>query len=226
MKIFIRIIFSTLSFISFSSEVYSQAFNSGITAGLLASDLVGMDPYDTDYNKAGFTFGGLVNTHIAPKDLLQFEIYYIQKGSNQLPDSANNYYDTYVLNLDYVEAALLYKRRIPVIVNKKPLDRVELEIGPSFGWRIRIAQTSTAIGFFDDTQYKNTDFGLNGGVTYYFSPKFYFDFRYFMSLTPVIKRYAIPDYFPVSAWMNGHNVAFIFTLKYLFKGVEQIKSAE
>src|SRR5262245_46820191 len=157
MKIFIRIIFSTLSFIFFSSEVYSQRFNGGITAGLLASDLVGLDSYDTDFNKAGLTFGGLVNTHISPKGLLQFELYYIQKGSNQLPDSANNYYDTFKLNLDYVEGALLYKHRIPVIVNKKPLDRVELEAGPSFGFRVRIKQTGTAIGFFDDSQYKKTD---------------------------------------------------------------------
>lgn len=222
MKIFTRILFSTLAFIFFSAEgVYSQRFNGGISGGLLASDLVGLDPFDTDFNKAGFTFGGLVNIHIAPKDLLQFELYYIQKGSNQFPDSANNFFDTFKLNLDYIEGALLYKRRIPVIVNKKPLDRIELEIGPSLGNRIRIAQESTAIGFFDDSQYKKTDFGINLGVAYYLSPNFYFDVRYFTSIIPVAKRSEVNSYYAVATWNNGDNVAFIFTLKYLFKAVEQ-----
>src|SRR5947207_15778391 len=102
MKIFYRIFFAAwiVVFIS-ASAANAQRFNAGITAGALASDLVGLDSYDTDYNKAGFTFGGFVNTHIGDKKLLQFEIYYIQKGSLQPADSTNNYV-YYKLNLDYV----------------------------------------------------------------------------------------------------------------------------
>jgi len=211
-KKFIIVCFITFSF----TGVYAQRFNGGITAGFLASDLIGLDPYDTDFNKAGFTFGGLVNTHISPKSLLQFELYYIQKGSNQLPDSANNYYDTYKLNLDYIEGAFLYKHRIPVIVNQKPLDRVELESGLSYGFRIRIKQTGTAPGFFDDSQYTKTDFGFNLGVSYYFSESVYFNIRYFLSIIPVVDRPASPSDLFFSSFTNGHSTAFIFTLKFLF----------
>src|SRR5262249_460975 len=109
-----------------------------------------------------------------------------------------------------------------VVVNKKPLDRIELEIGPSVGSRIRIEQTSTAIGFFDDSQYKKTDFGINLGVAYYLSSNLYFNIRYFTSIVPVVNRSAVPGFYTIDTWNNGHSVAFIFTLKYLFKGVEQI----
>lgn len=212
--------------ILWSSAANAQRFKAGVSGGMLASDVIGLDLVDgdTDFNKAGFTFGGLVNTNLSPKNSLQMEIYFIQKGSYQPPDSTYSYY--YKISLDYIEVALLYKHRIPVVVNQKPLDRVELEAGPSFGERLRISEEGYSAGNPGanyESPYTSSDFGINFGISYFFSENFYFNFRYFSSIIPVAKHSVrFNDYF-FSTFNNGDNVALMFTLKYLF-GKEEQKS--
>src|ERR1035437_2160029 len=69
----------------------SQRFKPGLIAGFVTSDMVGVDPLDNDFHKAGFTRGALFNTKLSDKNSIQFEILYVQKGSLQPGDSLNNY---------------------------------------------------------------------------------------------------------------------------------------
>src|SRR3974377_2085409 len=107
--------FFWISFLIFFCEVafvHAQRFNAGFSLGAVASDIHGMDQRDrdNDFNKLGFTVGGIVNTKVNEKNIFQMEINYIQKGSMQNPDSAHM--DYYKFVADYVDVALLFRHHM------------------------------------------------------------------------------------------------------------------
>ena len=127
---FFKITFAFLLFTSTKS--FAQTFVPGLIAGADATDIVGMDPRDTDFGKGGFVLGGLISTKLSEKNSLQFEITYIQKGSTQKADSSNNYVFKR-LRFDYVEVPLMLRHNIKFNINKKPVDRFYFEIGLGVG---------------------------------------------------------------------------------------------
>ena len=90
MKLFYKQFLSIILLLG-SFNCYSQIFKPGIIIGAVTTDLDGIDPYDNDFHKAGFTAGGLLNAKLSEKNSLQFEILYTQKGTLQPADSTNNY---------------------------------------------------------------------------------------------------------------------------------------
>lgn len=88
-----------------TSGVYSQVFTGGVTAGVVASQVAG-DTY-SGYNKAGATGGGWVNLSISSSWALQMEIDYVMKGSRHLSNPDKNDFNTYKLNLSYIEVPFL-----------------------------------------------------------------------------------------------------------------------
>ncbi|MGZ6413452.1 MAG: outer membrane beta-barrel protein [Bacteroidia bacterium] len=126
----LKLVFVFLLFTS-AGIFAQQRFVPGLLVGLDATDIVGMDPRDTDYHKAGFLAGGLVSTKLSEKNSLQFEIRYIQKGSTQPADSSNNYIFR-KFSFDYVEVPLILKHKIKFNINKKPVDRFFIEAGLSY----------------------------------------------------------------------------------------------
>jgi hypothetical protein len=204
-------------FIFGTGNGYAQRFKPGVIVGLVTTDLVGTDPSDNDFHKAGFTFGASVNTKLSEKNSLQFEILYTQKGSLQPPDSANNF-TLYKLNLDYVEVPLMFKHKIKFNINKKPVDRFYFEVGPSIGQLVRIKQESTYSYFFNDGVFKKNEVAINIGTGCKIAKNIYFNFRFSNSIIPVTYHSPINNnqLFIGYTFNKGDNMVLSFTFRYVF----------
>ena len=103
------IFFSTcLTFyISAQESSKSTEFKAGIKAGINTSQMAG-DGY-AGFNKINPQAGFFLQKSFKEKGQLQFEIIYIQKGSRFPGDPDNGIFTTYRIQLDYIEAPLLYQ---------------------------------------------------------------------------------------------------------------------
>jgi len=196
------------------SNSFAQRFKPGIIAGVVTSDLVGVDPYDNDFHKAGFTLGGLVSTKLSDKNSFQFEILYVQKGSLQPPDSLNNY-TFYKLSLDYVEVPLMLKHNVKFNINKKPVDRFYIEAGPSFGRLVRTYINNNG-SIYNEGNFKKNEFALNLGFGFTIVDNLSFNLRYSTSIIPVVIHPIKADSFIWYTFNKGDNIVFSFTLRYIF----------
>jgi Outer membrane protein beta-barrel domain len=197
-----------------ANNVSAQKFTPGIIAGALATDVVGIDPTDTDFHKVGFTLGGLLNAKLSDKNSLQFEILYTRKGSLQPADSSNNYV-LYNLSLDYIEVPVLYKRKIQFNIGKKTMDRFYLEIGPSFG-RLLKTTINTNGNYYFAGNFKKNEIAINLGAGAKLINNLYFNVRFSNSILSVVDHLNPDNGFFFATFNKGHNMVFSFTLRYLF----------
>lgn len=203
----------------------AQRFRAGLTAGAVATDVAGAGTRDnfTHFNKLGFTAGGIVNTTLNEKNVFQLEINYVQKGSLQRPDSANN--DYFKLSFNYVEIPLIFRRHLHFTLFKKPSTRFDLEGGVSVGRLIysELIGNTNYTQSIDPKNFNKTDVSILAGIDYNFNSNLYFCLRYSNSVIPVTKKNPAPGpalvYLP-AAFNQGNNLAFQFSFKYIFSGGE------
>jgi hypothetical protein len=213
MKFFIKpIIF--LLFLIGENNLFAQKFTPGLIAGVVATDLIGIDPTDTDFHKVGFMLGGLLTTRLSSRNSLQFEILYTRKGSLQPADSSNNYV-LYDLSLDYIEIPLLYKHGIKFNIGKKTMDRFYLEAGPSFG-RLLKTNINTNGNYYFVGNFKKNEFAINLGAGAKLINNVYFNIRFSNSILAIVDHLNPNNGFFFATFNKGHNMLFSFTLKYLF----------
>lgn len=199
----------------FQNSTQAQRFRAGLSGGLVVTDVAGVSN-GRDFQKLGYTFGGIVNSMLNEKNVLQFEINYITKGSQQRPDSANNGY--YKLAFDYIEVPLIWKRRLNFTLFKKPVSRFDFEAGLSAGRLIRYSFISdNYTQSIDPNNFNKTDVSILLGLDYNFSSNFYFCLRYSNSVIPVTKRNTVtsPVFIP-RTFNQGNNLVFQFALKIIF----------
>lgn len=199
-------------------SIHAQKFNAGFSGGLVVSDIDGADTRDTDndFHKLGFTVGGIVNTQLTKKTLLQFEINYIQKGSMQPPDSLNNGY--FKIALGYVEIPLLVRRQIYFNWKGKKINKIDLEAGVSYGKMVqrKVIGNMNYVLNNTDEYYNTNDVSVLIGADYNFTKNVLFCFRYSNSVIPAIKRNAIMPGFYTYNYNKGNNLVFQFSFKFLF----------
>lgn len=222
----IYFLFSVFPFVFAVNSVNAQTFRAGFTLGAAATDIKGMDSRDgdNDFNKLGYTLGGIVNVRMNAKNDLQMEMNYIKKGTLQKPDSMNNGY--YKLALDYVEIPLMLRHHMHFNMGKKIIDRFDWEVGASVGFMVR--HTWIADGYlanFDDSRINKTDASLFVGLNYNFSSHFYISFRYSNSVIPSVKHDVIPGYLIPYDINTGNNLVFQMSLKFIFGGSAEKESA-
>lgn len=210
------------------NSALAQKFNAGFSLGLCATDISGAGTRDgdSDFHKIGFTAGGLINTPINKKNVFQFEINFIQKGSSQPPDSNNNGY--YKIALAYVEVPLLVKRHVTFTLKKKPVNKVDLEAGASIGRMISrtvVGNTNYNIAT-PDKLFNRTDISILLGADYNFTKNVYFCFRYSNSIIPAIKRNTPNLNFITYTFNRGNNMVFQFSFKFVFGGVKDETSTK
>ena len=197
----------------------AQRFNAGFSFGAVASDIHGMDSrdMDNDFNKLGFTAGGIVNTKMDDKNIFQMEINYIQKGSLQRPDSLNNGY--YKFAADYVDAAFLFRHHAKFSIQKTLIDKFDWEAGISIGRLVRNTWVLNNYPYpIDETKINKIDISPLIGIDYNISPHVCFCVRYSNSVIPVIKHDVIPVYLYRYYYNIGNNMAAQFVIKIVFGG--------
>jgi len=204
-------------FLFLNHSAKAQRFMPGITFGPAATTVNGIDnkDFDNDAFKIGFTLGAFVNTHLNDKNILQFEMNFMQKGASQAPDSNNNH--SFKLRLNYLDAGVLIRHRISFKLSGKLINNIDLEIGASAG---RLLSASYILNTYpqpltsDDFNY--TDINAFVGIDYNFSPNVYFCVRYSNSLDPVLVRNPVVYYPSAYTWNRGNNEVFDFTLRIVF----------
>ena len=204
----------------------AQSFNAGISTGLAISDINGANASlnRKAFHKLGVNLGGVINFKIAPKTLFQFEINYSQKGSLQPPDSLNNGY--YKIALGYIEIPLLLRQQIYFNWKGKKINKVDIEIGASYGkmfQRTVIGNTNYQLNGTQD-YYNTNDVSILAGLDYNFTKNICFNFRYSNSVIPAIKRNALRAGFVSQTFNRGNNMVFQLGFKFLFGSKQKTTS--
>jgi len=218
---------TALLFFFFVHHANAQRFHVGINFGLAVTDIPGTDPRDgdVDFHKFGITAGGFVGTQLnSPKNFLQFEINYTQKGSLQPPDSLNNGFAQ--LKIDYVDVPILIRHKLSLSVNRGAVGtgdtaakkfRFEFEYGLSIGRVVHFNDNvSGYTQTFNMSQVNKTDVSLLAGINYHFSEGFYLGFRFSNSVIPAFKKNSTPLFLLPKAFNNGNNIVLQFSFKYIF----------
>jgi hypothetical protein len=153
----------------------AQVFNTGVILGISGAQVEG-DGYG-GYKKLGFIGGGFVNTNLSKKMSAQFEIYFINKGAVDLAHPDKGDFDSFSLNLNYIE--------IPVSLRYN-YHKFMLEIGLYYGQLIGV---SIADEFgpreVNRFPFKSYDFGGLIGIYYQLNDHFIFNFRSKNSIIPI-----------------------------------------
>ena len=205
-----------LSFVVKSN--FSQNFKAGFHVGLTVTEINGANTTSNrrGFHKIGVTAGGVANAKVAKKTLVQFEINFTQKGSLQPPDSLNNGY--YKIALGYVEIPLLIRQQIFFNWKGKKINKIDLELGASYGKMIQRTVYGNTNYQLNNTQdyYNSNDVSILAGFDFNFTKNVCFNFRYSNSVIPAIKRNALKPGFVSYTFNRGNNQVFQFGFKFLF----------
>ncbi len=196
-------------------ETKAQTFRAGFTTGLVATEVNGATR-SGHFHKAGVSLGLLVNTHINKKNIFQMELNYVQKGSFYRGDSLGN--GRFRIALNYVEIPFLVRHKIHFLKRGKPVNRVDLEFGGSYGRMVshRAVDGQNTILPPSNYLYNYNDISLLAGFDINITPKFIFCFRYSNSIIPSIKRNSPNLYFITYTFNRGNNMVMLFSLKFIF----------
>lgn len=156
-------------------QLQAQVFKPGIILGLSGSQING-DGYG-GYNKLGIIAGGLVNTKISNHWSSQFELYYIKKGSQKNPHPDKEDYESFNLNIHYIE--------MPIVI-RYHYEKFNFEAG-LYGARMFKHDVSDQFGKTEiyDPPIKDWDLGGLIGFSYQFKERIEFNLRSKTSFIPI-----------------------------------------
>ncbi|MGZ3865389.1 MAG: outer membrane beta-barrel protein [Bacteroidia bacterium] len=182
--IFTALVFS-LSVFSQQNQEVVQSFRPVFIGGVLGAQIDG-DTY-SGYKKPGYYFGVGINRQISKRIELEFDIIALQKGvrANYKTDSAslndpNNKFS--LIRLNYVE--------IPLSI-RFSYKRFRWEVGSYFAYLVKNPPYNRSeLGFIDDPNYKNVDYGWLVGGGFKLSPNILFNVRWEYSYVPIRDYYA------------------------------------
>jgi len=153
----------------------AQVFNTGIIGGISAAQVEG-DGYG-GFDKFGFILGGFTNTDFNKKWSAQFEVYYINKGSvkNAQPDKGD--YESFYLNINYIEIPLSLRYR-----HKKFMFETGTYLAYMLNYKIEDEFGEVTIS---DYPFKKIDIGAFVGFNYQINQHFSFNLRSKTSVLPI-----------------------------------------
>ncbi|MFC2101034.1 porin family protein [Bacteroidota bacterium] len=161
--------------ISINCTLKSQQFNGGIFAGVSATQITGDQL--SGFNKAGLYLGGYVNYYFKKRVSIQMEIDYIQKGSRKNSDPDNFDFESYKLNLQYID--------IPIILKYDYSSKLIFETGPYLGFLMNVSQKDHNGEIPIINEFHKNDYGILLGLNYQLNDQLKMNFRYSNSLFPV-----------------------------------------
>ena len=200
-----RILLFILCFTWITSS--AQVFKPGLIVGISGAQIEG-DGYG-GYDKIGFIAGGFVNTDLSEKLSTQFEIYYINKGSFDALHPDKGDYNSFKVNLNYIEVpvALRYKQH-----------KFMIEVGLYLGKLVGTPTLSNENGevFVNQYPFKSFDFGGLLGVSYYLNDHFILNLRSKNSLIPIRDFPSLDQGTFFNTFLNNgwYNVDLNFSIRY------------
>lgn len=101
------VFFSLTFFVFFSVNISAQTFSGGVVSGIVASQISG-DGLG-GFNKFSGQLGGFVTKKISDTLQVEFQMYYLQKGSRKAANGITGSLTSYKLQLNYIEMPLLFR---------------------------------------------------------------------------------------------------------------------
>jgi len=232
MKINIKTIIAAILITFAVNSSYAQAFKAGIIAGIASTDVLGTDALDNDvdYNKIGFNFGLFAQLPLSERNTIEFEMYFIQKGTySPFPTDTSGApvygSHSYKLRLNYMEVPLLFSHRFAFNMGKVIMDKFSIELGPSLGFLVYSGENIDNVGFqpvFTNNYFKafhTYDVSALIGLVYQISDNWKFHIRYENSLIAIRPHASGQTGFnPVYLYYNPGevNMVFNYALSYTF----------
>lgn len=188
----------SIFFLFLSLKIFCQTFSYGIKGGLDVTNFRYVSEISQDYNpKLSFDFGLVLNYRVLDKIELQIEPGFINKGSRtKFMDLTSQR----IFKYNYVN--------LPLIVIINPFRKVNIEIGPEFGYLITSTIVDTEGNTYEIDSFLDKHFELAGnvGLSYNLFPKVNVYLRYSQAVTPV------QDYYLLS--MVGPSIPYKYYNKY------------
>lgn len=192
--------------IGISSYAQKRAFrfDGGLNGGLLVSQMSG-DAL-AGWDKPGITAGGWVHINYNNPWGTFLGMAYVPKGSRKNADQDNGDFDTFILQLDYLD--------IPILATYKT-ERFRFNLGPSFGILLRQNIKFNGTDFSVDPSFRRFDASMAAGVTWFASRNIHLELRGSTSFIPVRPAPAIVN--PGSFYERGnYNHVLQFCVHYSF----------
>jgi hypothetical protein len=194
------LLYFLLAFVNTEAQNFKAGAFAGISTSQVSGDNLG------GFNKAGLLFGTFVNKQIGDSSLLEMEILYVQKGSQQAQDleKGKAYYQ---LKVNYVEVPLLYKYK---------MRKFTYEFGASIGFLIN-SKVSDILGelpegAIENRPFKKTETSVCAGLNYKIYKGFSANWRFTNSVLPI--RDHVGGSFRLN--LGQYNTAMYFILRYSF----------
>lgn len=175
-----------LFLISNSISLYSQRFDGGLKAGMVASEVSGDQLAGP--NKLGWFAGVFTNRSVSYYSRLQLELMYITKGSRGVP--RENQPRDYRFNLDYVETALFLTHSLEKYSSRSYVQKMNAEIGLSFGVLVNAYEEEydLELDFSSERPYNQMEGSIWAGIYFPVNDNISLNFRFSNSFTPVRKH--------------------------------------
>lgn len=191
-----------LLLISFNSNA-QKFFKLGLKEGGTTSQVSG-DTY-SGFDKFGFVGGSYIKFKVKKAWTAGFEILFTQKGSRHNADYAKGDFQSYFLQLNYVEVPLLFQYNI---------EGANIEFGPSFGFLVKTKELITLGGveYHGARPFKKNEINFNVGANYTFSSRFGFNLRYTNSIITIRK-----DPSKTNKWYQGAQLNSVLSLSLTYE---------
>jgi hypothetical protein len=167
------------------TNLYGQAFNGGIRAGLTASEVSGDNLAGP--TKLGWFASAFTSLQISEHTDLMLEIMYIQKGSRSVPSERNNFYD-YKFYLQYVEIPVLFQTDISRYTHNSVMDKISVNFGLSVSVlvdNLELLDGSTSFSPNERNNFHAAELNLLLGFSIPLSSAIDFRMGYSNGLTPI-----------------------------------------
>jgi opacity protein-like surface antigen len=177
------------------SELFSQPFHGGLTAGLTASQVDG-DSY-SGYNKPGIQAGVFVSAELRPWLDARMEIKYTSRGAREPATEDNT--GSYMLGLHYID--------IPIMASLKYRKIGALELGLIPGYLFNAAGEDENGSLPDESlvDFHKFDLGLLIGAEVHITQKISVNIRYSYSIFSIRDLDSAGAYYSWFGKIFGHS---------------------
>ncbi len=196
----------------FTCNVWSQRFEGGLRAGLVASEVSGDNLGGP--NKLGWYASAYTFTPVAQNLSLKLEIMYITKGSRSVPTERNDFLE-YAFHLQYVEVPVLVLVDVSQYSQSPVLEKLVLHAGLSGSVLVgyREQEFGADVPASEVEPFHPAELNILLGFSYPLTERMNFHFGFSNSLTPIR-----PHSGRSKVWYNRgqYNTLWTFGVSYNF----------
>jgi opacity protein-like surface antigen len=180
-----KILLSAVAIMALGTAAQAQDMSFGVKAGLNIAN-VGGDA-ETAGSRMGLHIGGLAEFKLSETFAIQPELLYSMQGAKMEFVDFNE--ETFAFTTEEEDLKLDYLI-IPIMGKYYVTESLSIEAGPQIGFLMSAKAGDTDV----KDGYEGVDFGINGGLGYALEGGLFFQARYYLGLTSIVKEVEVPEF--------------------------------